>query len=157
MRCLSIALLCLALTACASKPVVQPPSSTDKANTLLAESARSIDHSLIALDATEQAANPPQSVSSAPDPSTYGMAIPASLVWSGPVEPALREIATAASYKVKVIGTAPAIPVLVYVNEPHSTLGDLLRNIGLQCKNQAQIVLFPRTKTIELRYTSGRS
>lgn len=156
MRRLSIALLCLALAACASKPVPQPPSEADKANILLAESARSIDHSLIALNSTEQAAYPPASVSSAPDPATYGMAIPASLVWSGPIEPALKQIATASSYKLKIVGASPAIPILVYVNEPNSTVGDLLRNISLQCKNRAQVVLFPRTKTIELRYTSGQ-
>lgn len=128
------------------------PSVGQNATVALAEAANSVNRSLIQLNATEQAANPPQNIAEPPAPSTYGMDIPASLEWNGPVEKAVAELAKAASYNFKIIGNPPSMPILVYVSQQNSNVGDILRNIGLQCKNQASIVVYPKNKLIELRY-----
>ncbi len=155
MRILLLCLLIIGLTACAKQPRPQQPSTATEATVALAESAASINHSLIQLNATEQAANPPLSVAAPPNPASYGMAIPASLDWTGPAEPAIKQIAIASDYKFKVTGTKPSMPVLVSVHQHNSTLGSILRNIGLQCKRYAQVIIYPKSKIIELRYTES--
>ena len=154
-RVLILLLISFGLAACAKKAPVPTPSVTQNATVALAESANSINHSLIQLDATTQAANPPADVASPPSPATYGMAIPASLDWSGPAAAAVRELATAADYQFKILGPKPSMPIIVSVHSHNSTLGEILRNIGLQCKKRAQVVIYPKLKTIELRYVES--
>ena len=155
MRLLVLVLITLSLAACAKTPAPSPPSPTENASIALAEAANSVNSSLIQLDATEQAANPPLDIAAPPNPATYGMAIPASLDWSGPAEQAIQEIANAANYKFNVLGPEPSMPIIVSVHEHNSTLGDILRNIGLQCGKRAQVVIYPKSKTIELRYVES--
>ena len=152
MRFITVAFLAFALTACAKSPPVKAPNLEQDATVALAESADSVNNSLITLNAVNQAANPPKDISTPPDPATYGMAIPASLDWSGPAAQAVNEVANATGYKFKTLGTPPSMPMLVSVHEQNTTLGDILRDIGLQCKDYAQIVIYPKSKTIELRY-----
>jgi hypothetical protein len=151
MRLLILIFAALALAACAKK-APQAPSHSQDAAVALAQSANSVSQSLQNLDATEQAANPPHSVTAPPNPATYGMAIPASLNWTGPADTAIAKIAEASNYKFRTVGQKPVIPLIVSVNRKNSTLGAILRDIGLQCKQQAQVVIFPKLKLIELRY-----
>ena len=151
MRLLVLIFITLCLSACAKSPP-PVPSTTENASLALAEAANSVNSSLIQLDATEQAANPPLSIATPPSPASYGMAIPASLDWTGPAEQAITEIANAANYKLSILGPEPSMPIIVSVHQHNSTLGDILRNIGLQCGHRAQVVIYPKTKTIELRY-----
>ena len=149
--------LAASLTACAPKPPYYPPppSTSENASVALAEAAGSVNHSLIQLNATDQAANPPQNIAEPPAPSTYGMNVPASLEWNGPVEQALAELAKATNYSFHVIGDPPPIPLIIYVSQKNSNVGDIVRNIGLQCKNQASIVVYPKNRLIELRYAQA--
>jgi|GEM_PF-1133823 defect in organelle trafficking protein DotD len=145
----------ISIAGCAKTPTgpasVQPKKSIN-AKIALAEAATSVSHSINQLNATEQAANPPLSISNLPNPATYGMNIPASLNWTGPVEAIARSIAQAADYHFRVLGARPSAPVIVSVTEHNSNLGLILQNIGLQCRKNASIVILPKSKTIELRY-----
>ncbi len=154
---------CLLLAACATheQTNVSGPTSTDlqaeayqmaHANVALAEASGSVSQSLTELGATEQAANPPQSVSSPPNPSSYGMGMTTSIDWNGPVQPIVQQIANATHYKLKVLGKAPSIPVIVSVDAKNKPMGDVLRNIGYQTGKRANVVVFPSSHTIELRY-----
>ena len=146
--------VCCFLTACAKVSPVRE-TSTHGAYVALAEAANSTSVSLTSLGATEQAAYPPASISEPPDPATYGMANIASLTWNGPIFPLVRQIADATHYKLRVLGNKPAIPVLVSIDAKNMMLGDILRDAGYQCKNRAKVIVFPSTKTIELRYASS--
>lgn len=155
---------CLMLAACATTPEqtnVSSPTSTDlqaeayqmeHANVTLAEASNSVSQSLTELGATEQAANPPQSVSSPPNPSSYGMGMTTSIDWNGPVQPIVQQIANATHYQLKVLGKAPPIPVIVAVDAKNKPMGDVLRDIGYQTGKRANVVVFPSSHTIELRY-----
>lgn len=154
---------CLLLVACASQePPVEnvPPARNlqaeayqmEHANVALAEAAGSVSQSLTDLGATEQAANPPQSVSSPPSPSAYGMGMTTSIDWNGPVEPIVQQIANATHYNLKVLGKAPSIPVIVSIDAKEKPMGDVLRDIGYQAGNRASVVVFPSSHIIELRY-----
>jgi defect in organelle trafficking protein DotD len=155
-RLLAIIGCCFLLGACASNPSTQTneAASTQDAYAALAEAAGSVSQSLTRLGETEQAAYPPVSVSEPPSPASYGMAIPTSIEWSGPVQPVVLQIANATNYKLQVLGKAPSIPIIVSVSAKNATMGDVLRDIGYQCGNHANIVIFPSTHLIELRYAN---
>lgn len=143
----------LGLTACAKHPTpAEKPTPAISAKIALAEAAQSVSHSINKLNETEQAANPPLSVSAMPNPATYGMNIPASIDWTGPAQSIVKSIAQAASYRFKVLGAKPSAPLIVSLSEHHSNLGTILQNIGLQCRKRASIVVMPHSKTIELQY-----
>lgn len=126
-----------------------------RAYVALAESASSVGQSLAHLAQTEQAANPPASVNMPPNPASYGMGMKASIDWNGPVQPVVQQLANAANYKLRVMGKAPAIPIVVSVSAKNASVGNILRDIGYQSKARAKIIVFPSTNTVELRYASS--
>ncbi|MCL5261667.1 MAG: DotD/TraH family lipoprotein, partial [Gammaproteobacteria bacterium] len=79
----------------------------------------------------------------------------ASIDWSGPVGPLVKKIATASNYKLRVLGTPPAIPILVSISAKDTPLADILRDATFQCGNKANIVVYPASRTIELRYVKA--
>lgn len=150
------------LTACANtQPPTPPPDPAlgldpalgrDPAEAQLAEAATSVSKSLTSLNAIQQAATPPKYNPDPPDPASYGMANLVSLDWSGPIEPLVQQIAASTGYHVNIVGRAPAVPIIVSIAEKDTPIGIILRNAGYQCRNQADIVVYPKTRTIELRY-----
>lgn len=144
----------LALTGCANNhpPNVREAMATDPSNVTLAEAATSVSHSLVNLAATEQAAFHPINTQTVPDPSTYGMGGLVSIDWSGPIEPIVQQITQAASYRLKIVGKEPVVPILVTINAKNQMLGDILSNVAYQCGKRADIVLYPETQVVELRY-----
>lgn len=146
--------LSLMLCACTSP---QPPDNYDlhKNENSLAEASYSVSRSVVDLAETAQAAHPLPDLAPPPSPATYGMGGLASIDWSGPVEPLLRQIARAANYRLRVLGTAPAIPVLVTIYTKNAMLGDILRDVGYQCGRRASVVIYPGSLVIELRYAKN--
>ena len=64
-------------------------------------------------------------------------------------------MAQAPNYRLRVLGTQPAIPVIVTVNTSNEMLGDILRDVGYQCGRRATVVVFPESRVIELRYAKN--
>jgi defect in organelle trafficking protein DotD len=148
------AVLCLTLFACANPSPPQAKRLTGTENSL-AEASYAVSRSIVDLAETEQAACPDKPVEPPPSPASYGMGGLTTVDWSGPVEPLLRQIANASNYRVRVLGTKPAIPVLVTVNSKNVMLGDVLRYVGYQCGRRATVVIFPGSRVIELRYAKN--
>lgn len=149
----AVAASCLTLIGCATHHPSSTISATkDPSNITLAEAATSVSHSLVNLAATEQAAFHPINTQNIPDPTTYGMGGHVSIDWSGPIEPIVQQITQAASYRLRVVGKEPAVPILVTVNAKNQMLGDILSNVAYQCGKRADIVLYPETQVVELRY-----
>jgi defect-in-organelle-trafficking protein DotD len=130
-------------------------ASDHRAYAALAESASSVGQSLAHLAQTEQAAYPPKSVTTPPNPASYGMGMKASIDWNGPVQPVVQQLANAANYKLRVLGKAPAVPIVVSVSAKNASVGNILRNVGYQSKKRAKIVVYPSTHTVELRYADS--
>lgn len=82
----------------------------------------------------------------------YGLGARVAVDWSGPIEPLMREIAAFSGYNFKVLGLEPAIPVIASVSHEDVELGDIARDVHLQSKDRADIVIYPNSRTIELRY-----
>lgn len=145
--------LLFAIAACTPTP--PPPNPIDSTEASLAEASYSVSRSISSLSETAQAAHPLPQLQPPPAPASYDMAGLTSIDWSGPVEPLVRQIAVAANYRVRVLGTAPAIPVMVTVYDKNMMLADILRDVGYQCGRRAAIVVFPESRVIELQYAKN--
>lgn len=142
------------LSACAT-PKQPCGYALSKHQSTLAEASYSISRSLVDLAETAQAAHPLPTLDPPPSPSSYGMGELTTLDWSGPVEPLIRQVAMVSNYRTRVLGTPPAIPVIVTVFQKNVMLGDVLRDIGYQCGRRASIVVYPESRVIELRYAKN--
>jgi defect-in-organelle-trafficking protein DotD len=121
--------------------------------TELLAAAQSIEQSLSTLAAAEKAENAPILNTSQLVTPEGGMSGTADVDWSGPLVPLIEKIAEMSDYRLKVLGSEPAIPVLISINAKHAVIADILQNASLQAGKRAHILVFPATRTIEVRYT----
>ena len=150
-----IAGLTTLLCGCVSPATPPQPNPGNQAETSLAEASYSVSRSVSDLAETAQAAHPSPNIPPAPSPASYGMGGLTSIDWSGPVQPLLEQIAKAADYRTRVLGTPPAIPILVTVYQKNTMLGDILRDVGYQCGRRASVTVYPESRVIELRYAKN--
>ena len=149
-----VALISLLMYACAA-PKPQPGYNINSTESSLAEASYSVSRSMVDLAETAQAAHPVPNLAPPPNPATYGMAGLTSVDWSGPIEPLIKQMAFASNYRLRVLGTPPAIPVIVTVYQKNAMLGDILRDVGYQAGRRASVVVFPESRVIELRYAKN--
>ena len=116
------------------------------------ESAHAVTASLEKLAHIEQAIHPKARLPKPKNPMRTGLADLASVDWSGPIEPLLKQLARSNHYKLHVLGRRPAIPVLIAINKDNISMATLLRDIEYQSQRKATIQLYPSKKIIELRY-----
>lgn len=151
---LSLATLCCA---CSIKTINRKPPqnapSTD-AGIKLAEAANSVSRSLIELAKIEKEAKPAKQknlISAA----SYDLQARASVDWSGPIEELLQRLSKASFYRLRVLGTPPAVPVLISLNSHDELLADIFRNIDYLAGEKANIRIYPKNKIVELRYAKA--
>lgn len=118
----------------------------------LADSAVAVSDSLHQLAEIEKAKNPQARLPSPPSADLIGMNQLASLEWNGPIAPLVDKIAKATNYKARILGKQPAVPILISISAKDTPMADILRDATFQCGNKANIVVYPASKTIELRY-----
>ena len=152
---LSIFILMTLLTACATRSTPPKEFQVNYNEVSLSEASYGISRSLVDLAEIAQAAHPLPSLPPAPAPASYGLGGLTSIDWSGPIEPLVRQVALASDYRVRVLGTPPAIPIIVTIAEKNVMLGDVIRNIGYQGGRRAAVVVYPESRVIELRYAKN--
>jgi defect-in-organelle-trafficking protein DotD len=130
-------------------------TTSEQAQAQIAEASIAVGKSLQELSAVQMTVHPPRHLRRPFNPHTIGMAKTASIDWTGPVEPVLRKIAQATNYRLRVIGHRPSLPVLVSLNMHNRPLADILRNIMYQVVLKANIAVYPKSRTIELRYNGN--
>jgi defect-in-organelle-trafficking protein DotD len=81
-----------------------------------------------------------------------GMGQRATIDWSGPIEPLLHRLAHMSRYNVKVLGPTPPIPVVVTMMVENRQIADIVKDAGLQAGRRANLVVYPSSRIIELRY-----
>lgn len=144
LSCISLSLL----TACTAKPTYQ---MTD-VDRQLQKVALSVEDSLKTLALTQLAyAKEPINTDILVTPEG-GMGGATSIDWSGPIEPLLEKIASMSRYRVKVLGPIPPVPVLVTLAARDRVIADILKDAGIQAGNRANLVVYPSSRVIELRY-----
>ncbi len=132
------------------KPPVNNPS--DDATIKLAEAAVSVSDSMLEMARIEKVIIPPSKDNTLTIPNAYNMQARASVDWSGPIEELTARIAKAAHFKLRVLGQAPAIPVLISLSTKDVSLAELLRDIDYQAGRKANIHVYPNSQVVELRY-----
>lgn len=141
----------LFLCGCSTGQAPQTPT-TDNATIQLAEAANSVSNSLLELAKIQAAATPAAKGKKLPDPSLYRMNTLASVDWSGPIEPLIKHIAEASNFKTRVLGNAPAIPIIISISAKNTPLANIVRDVDFQAGTKADVYVYPSAKTIELRY-----
>lgn len=132
------------------KPPINEPS--DDAAIKLAEAASSISDSMLEVARIEKTITPPARDNTLTIPNAYNLQARASVDWSGPMEEATERVAKAAHYRLRVLGQAPSIPILISLNVKDNSLAEILRNIDYQAGQKASLYVYPNSQVVELRY-----
>ncbi|OGT48796.1 MAG: hypothetical protein A3E82_08270 [Gammaproteobacteria bacterium RIFCSPHIGHO2_12_FULL_38_11] len=130
-------------------------TTNQEAQAQIAEAATAVGQSLQELSAVQMTVHPPQKLQKPFNPKAIGMSKLASVSWTGPVKPLLKKIAQATNYKLRVIGREPNLPVLVSIDVNNKPIADILRNVMYQVVMKANIAVYPKSHTIELRYNGN--
>lgn len=130
-----------------------PVNTTDRnAQAQLANAATSVSHTSQQLSAVQMATHPGIKMPKPINPGATGMTKIASLNWTGPAKPVVSRIANISHYRLHVLGSRPATPIIVNINAKNKPIAEILRNIKYQIAGKAVIKVFPRQRIIELRY-----
>ncbi len=153
----AVPFLVVGLTGCSTGSKVYVDNNYDKrsqheAETKLSETATAVSKSLAELAEIERATHPHAKLLSPVDPDMIGMGQLACIDWNGPIGPLVKKIAEASKYKLNILGTPPGIPILVSITAKDTPLSDVLRDANFQCGSKANIVVYPASRIIELRY-----
>lgn len=150
-------ILCLITTSCAHRSILigstLPASKqAEMSHEAMIAAASSINTSLLQLEKIERYRKPRIISVREENMSRYNLGQRVLVDWSGPIEPLINEVAVYSDYKLKVVGVAPAIPVLIDIANDNIAIGDIIRQAHLQAKERVNLVIYPKSKTIELRY-----
>jgi len=126
----------------------------DEIRTGLLTAATSIESHLAELKAAQQQRKPALLNTAKLITPEGGLGGSADIDWTGPIAPLINSIAKRTDYRMKILGSEPAIPVIVSITQKNAILADILKNAGMQGANRASIVVYPETRIIELRYQS---
>lgn len=124
---------------------------------MLADAADKASSALEALAAIEQAQRPKIQVDTVPN-APPELARGVTIKWIGPVEPVARKMAETADYRFMTLGDEPPVPIIVNIDVENARVIDILRSIGLQLGQRADIKVDGGTRVVELHYspiTSG--
>jgi defect-in-organelle-trafficking protein DotD len=132
------------------KPPYNEPS--DDATIKLAEAANSVSDSMIEMTRVEKEIHPAEADNILTIPNAYNLQARASVDWSGPIAELTERVAKAAHFRVRILGTEPAVPVLISINVKDESLAEILRDIDYQAGKRASIHVYPNSQVVELRY-----
>ena len=145
-------LAALALAGCSSfgssMPVATEP---DLVGTRIAQAAEKASRALDAMSGIEQQRTPPAPVSdysSAPP----NMMQPITIKWTGPIEQITQTLASRAGLQYRMSGQPPAAPLTVVVDVYQKPLLEVLRSVGLQAGQRADVNLDAQAGVVEIRY-----
>lgn len=137
------------------KPPYNNPS--DDATIKLAEAANSVSDSMLEMTRIEKVVTPPSKDNTLTIPNNFNLQTRASVDWSGPIYELTESIAKAAHFRVRVLGQAPGIPILISLNLKDQSLAEILRDIDYQAGKKADIHVYPNSQVVELRYANQYS
>ena len=152
---LILATLCALITACQASRAETPIDAitlNDPEDQLVGV-AQSVEKSLRTL-AEAQDIKIPTALDTAPlTTEEGGLGHRADIDWAGPIGPLVQKIADLGHYHMKTLGPEPELPIIIAVSAKNVALADILKDTGLQAGSRANVVVFPASRVIELRYT----
>lgn len=151
--CIFSAVLTVIAAGCTpiSKVDQQLVAEPDPVALRLAQAVDRASAALQTLASVEQARNPSAALQAAPyAPQELRRTV--SVDWVGPVEPIARQMADRAGYELLVNGDVPPTPVVVTVRASEKSVVEVLRDIGLQAGQRADISVDTERRVVELNY-----
>ena len=147
-----LALTLLLLAGCSLiPPKPQIATQPDKVSAMMAQAADRASVSLQTLAAVEQSRSPGIAVAPIDDaPPELRRAVTVS--WTGPVEPVARMLADRAGYVYQTLGDPPPVAAVVTVNVENKPVIEILRSIGLELGERADIRVDAPRKIVEIHY-----
>ncbi len=146
--------LCLSLmvSACTHNQVDQQlVAEPDSLGLRMASAVDKASAALETLASVEQARNPGAAVQSVPyAPQELRRTV--TVKWVGPIEPIMQRLADRAGYQMQVNGDMPPAPVVVSLDARQKMVIDVLRDLGLQAGQRADVVVDPERSVVELNY-----
>jgi defect in organelle trafficking protein DotD len=158
----AVALLVLmGLVACADEQPAQIMPLVAENDPVALQIAQAADKAAKALDTIagiEQYQNPlppMENFAGAPQPIAQRI----SIRWTGPAEQIVKTLAEKAGYRYQTAGAPGTIPLSVAVDAYERPLIDVLRDIGLQLGNRADVAVDINATVVQLRYapTHGKN
>lgn len=140
-------------TSCTDIPKIdqQLVAEPDPISLRLASAVDKASAALQTLASVEQARNPGVQVQAAPyAPQELRRTV--SLDWTGPIAPLIRRLADRAGYQVQINGDEPPTPVVVSIHAQEKSVVEILRDIGLQAGQRADVSVDPEHRLVELNY-----
>jgi defect in organelle trafficking protein DotD len=132
-------------------PSPQIATQPDKVSAMLAQAADKAATSLQTLAAVEQARSPGIAVTPIDDaPAELRRAV--TVNWTGPVEPIAKMLADRSSYVFSTLGDPPPVAAVVSVNVENRPVIEVLRDIGLQLGQRADVRVDAPRKLVEIHY-----
>jgi defect-in-organelle-trafficking protein DotD len=103
------------------------------------------------LASVEQARNPGVSLQMPPTAPVELRRI-VSVDWTGPIEPIAKSMADRAGYQMHVNGQRPPTPIIISLVAREKSVVEVLRDIGLQAGQHADVVVDPEHRLVEVNY-----
>jgi len=144
----------LGLTACETDTFLVQPVATepDLVGVRIAQAAEKASDALNSISAIEQqkspAAPPQEDFSGAPPQ----MLQPVTIRWTGPIDQISRTLASKAGLGFRTKGRTPPVPVTVSLDVYQQPLIHVLRDIGLQAGQRADLNVDALGGVVEIRY-----
>ncbi len=137
-------------TATVTPVATEPDIVTAKLEQAADKASAALD-SIAGIEQQRAAATPPvEDYSSAP----ANLMQPITIRWSGPIEQIGKTLADRAGLQFRTKGRVPPVPVTVTIDVYQQPLIHVLRNIGLQAGERADLAVDARGGVVELRYAS---
>ncbi len=126
-------------------------AAPDSVSAMLADAADRASTALQTLAAVEYARAPGVPVAPVADaPPELRRSI--TVNWVGPVEPITKMLADRASYTFAAMGNVPSTPVVVSIDAQNRPVVDVLRDIGLQLGQRANVKVDAEQRVVEIYY-----
>ena len=126
----------------------------DPVSARLAVAAEKAASALDVMSRVEQARSPAEVMPVIPDP-PQELRQATTVSWNGPVESVGRLLAELAGYDFIVLGHPPPTPVIVEITAVDEPVIEILRDVGLQMGNLADINVNAQARRIEVHYASN--
>lgn len=143
------------LKATGSSKSSTPPqlvAAPDSVSAMLADAADRTASALETLAEVEQYRSP-GSIAVAPiNNPPRSLQTPVSVNWTGPVEPLAKALADRTGYSFATLGDEPAIPIVISVNVTHTPAIEVLRDMGLQMGQRADLRVDSPRRAVEVHY-----
>jgi defect in organelle trafficking protein DotD len=145
------------LAACSDQPggsssVTPVATEPDIVTAKLEQAADKASHALDSIAGIEQqrapASPPVEDYTGAPP----NLVQPITIRWSGPIEQISKTLAARAGLRFRIKGSVPPVPVTVTVDVYQQPLIHVLRDIGLQAGQRADLAVDAQGGVVEIRY-----